>query len=103
MTQAMHADMQAMADKFGVDRGALVCLLSYLKERLSKPEMAAAFAAATPEQQDQILKAGVKAWHEQSTAALAELAEGRSEWAQAARQQIAEDVWNQARAKGVAA
>lgn len=101
--QAMPVDMQAMADKFGVDRGALACLLAYLKDRLSTPEAAAALAVATPEQQDEILNAGVKAWHEQSTAKLAELAEGKSEWAQAARHQIAADVWTQARAQGGAA
>ena len=100
---AMPVDMQAMADKFGVDRGALVCLLAYLKEHMSKPGAAQAFAAATPEQQDRILKEGVKAWHEQSTATLAELADGKTEWAQVARQKIAEDVWTQVRAQGGAA
>lgn len=100
---AMQIDVQAMAATFGVDGGALVCLLGFLKDRLSKPEAAQVFAAATPAEQDQIIKAGVKAWHDHSTKVLAELQDGSTEWAQAARKQIMSDVWHQARAKGGAA
>lgn len=96
--QTEDNEIQAMAEQFGVDCGALACLMTYLKDNLSKPEAAKAFAAASPEQQDQILKNGVKAWHLHSVTTLAELQEGKSEWAQAARQQIARDVWTQVRA-----
>lgn len=103
MEKTMQVEVKAMAETFGVDGGALVCLLGFLKNKLSKPEVAQAFAAATPADQDRIIKEGVKAWHDQSVAVFSDLMEGRSEWAQAARQQIASDVWHQARAKGGAA
>jgi hypothetical protein len=96
----MQIEIQAMAEQFGVAPHALACLMTFLQDKLTKPEAAKAFAEATPAMQDEIIKAGVKAWHDQSTAMLAELQEGKTEWAQAARQKIASDVWHQARAKG---
>ena len=88
-------DIAAMASQFNVDPGALACLAQFLQDNIAKDP--AKFFEASDAQRDQIIKAGVKAWHEHSVRMLSELHEGRSEWAQAARKQIASDVWHQAR------
>lgn len=96
----MQQQIQAMAKQFGVDANALTCLLGFLKDNLSKPDVAEIFARATPEHRDLIIRQGVKAWHERSVHLFTELLENRTEWSHAAREQIASDVWNQARAQG---
>lgn len=96
-------DVKAMAKEFGVDAGSLQSLLGFLQDNLSKPDVAEIFANATPEHQDMIIRQGVKAWHDRSERLFSELLENRTEWAQAARQQIASDVWHQVRAQGAAA
>jgi len=95
----MQTEIQAMAQQFGVAPNALASLVTFIHDKLSNPEAAKAFASASAELQDEMLKTAVKAWYEHSTAMLAELQEGTTEWAKAARQQIAHDVWHQVRAK----
>jgi DNA polymerase II large subunit len=101
MTQTQ--DLNTMAAQFNVDPGALKCLIQFLGDNLAKPEAAEKFAQATDAQRDEIIKQGVKAWHNHSTRMLADLLENRTEWAQATRKQIASDVWHQARAQGASA
>lgn len=92
----MHQDIAQMAKQFNVDPGALACLAQFLQDNIAKDP--AKFVNASDAERDQILIAGVKAWRDHSQRMLMELYEGRSEWAQAARQQIASDVYNQIRA-----
>lgn len=99
----MQQQIQAMAQQFGVDANSLTSLIGFLKDNLSKPDVAEIFAEATPEHRDLIIRQGVKAWHERSERIFTDLLENRTEWAQAARKQIASDVWHQARAQGAAA
>jgi hypothetical protein len=87
--------IEAMAQQFGVDKGALSCLLQFLQDNIAKNP--AAFFGATDAQRDQIIQQGVKAWRNHSQRMLSELQEGTTEWAQATRQQIASDVWHQVR------
>lgn len=95
----MQTEIQAMAQKFGVAPNALACLVTFIHDKLGNPEAAKAFASASPQMRDEMVKAVVKAWYEHSTAMLTELQEGTTDWAKAARQQIAQDVWHQVRAK----
>lgn len=99
----MQQQIQSMARQFGVDANSLTCLIGFLKDNLSKPDVAEIFATATPEHQDMIIRQGVKAWRDRSEQIFTELLENRTEWAQDARKQIASDVWHQARAQGAAA
>lgn len=99
----MKAEIQAMAKQFGVDANSLTSLVGFLRDNLSKPDVAEIFATATPDHQDLIIRQGVKAWRDRSEKIFTELLENRTEWAQEARKQIASDVWHQARAQGAAA
>lgn len=85
-----------LAQQFNVDPGALECCAQFLQDNIARDP--AAFFNASDAQRDAIIVEGVRAWHQHSQRMLMELHEGRSEWAQAARQQIASDVWHQVRA-----
>lgn len=89
-------EIEQMARQFDVNPGALACLAQFLADNIAKDP--GAFVNANEEQRSQILLAGVKAWHRRSMAMLNELREGSSEWAQAARAQIAGQVYDQIRA-----
>lgn len=91
----MNAPIAAIAQQFNVDPGALACLAQFLQDNIAKNP--AAFLNASEAQRDQIIVAGVKAWRDHSQRMLMDLHDGHSEWAQAARQQIASDVWHQVR------
>jgi len=97
MSNAQAHDIAAMARQFNVDPGAMACLAQFLRDNIAKDP--AAFLNASEAQRDAIIVQGVKAWHAHSVRMLSELHEGRSEWAQEARQQIASDVWHRVRAQ----
>ncbi len=90
-------DLAAIAKQFNVDPGALQCLVQFLGDNIAKDP--AAFVNATPAHRDAIIKEGVQAWHVHSRRMLNELAQNRTEWAQAARDNIATDVYNTIRAQ----
>lgn len=93
----MQDKIQAMAQQFGVDAGALACLLTFMQDKLSKPEARELFLSATDSQRDEIVRSGVVAWRDLSERTLLELAANETEWAQEANRQIAADVWRTVR------
>jgi hypothetical protein len=99
----MQTEIKAMAEQFGVEASALTCLVIFLQDNLSKPGAAEAFAQATPAEQDEIIKKGVKAWRDHSVRIFTDLIANTTEWAQEARKQIADDVWHHARMQGAQA
>lgn len=91
-------DLTRVAKNLGVDAGALRSLLDFLRAHMSElPGGMDALSSASPAQQDAILRAGVTAWHTQGQKVFADLLDGSSDWAQAARAQIADDVWHSCR------
>lgn len=93
----MSEQISRMAQEFNVDPGALASMLGFLQENIAKDP--AVFINASDAQRDAIIKQGVIAWRDRSVRMLSELQEGKSEWAMAAREKIASDVWHQVRAQ----
>lgn len=90
----MIASIEQFAAENNLDAGALKSLVGFLTRRMNDSETLRAAFIANP---DEVLKAGVKAWHDQSTKLFTELLENRTEWARAAREQMAYDTWYQIR------
>lgn len=84
-----------MAETLGIEAGALRSLLGFLRERLERiPGGLEAFAAASSQKQDAILRASVEAWHDCGQRLFSELLENKTVRAQHARQVIAEEAWH---------